>query len=350
MSRYFAALDAGRHGITAVAARWNKNRDFVLEGFCHTRSKGFHRGTVADAAIAADSVSETLNKLREKTGKKIHDVYVGVSSGSVGIIPSSGVLLLSKYGREVTETDVKKCVEIGSTVKTPLDKEPLHRIVCGFSIDGEKEIKNPLNLEGVKLEVSVNVLTINSSVLRNMSACISQAGFICAGFVFLGLASAYRVLTEEDRETGVTLLDIRSDLTEVMVFYRGILNSCKVFPVGTNEILMKDGGVNAQGLEKLISRIVSLVGWEKTRKVVVIGEGALIDSLIESLEGVFALPVTAGTCISRPFEHLPPERTGYVGSLGILDYLQQEKHKQRLSGNIIKRGFNRTLGFIDRYF
>jgi len=350
MGRYFAALDAGCHGITAVAARWTGNRDFILEGFCRTGSKGFSKGIVTDAAAATDSIAEALGRLREKTGKKIQDVYAGVSSSSVDIVRSSGALLLSRYGRDVTEKDIRRCVEIGSAVKIPLDKESLHRIVCGFSIDGEKEIKNPLNLEGVKLEVRVNVLTINSSVLRNMSRCISQAGFIPAGFVFSGLASAYRALSEEDRETGAVLLDMCRDLTDVVVFHRGILNSCKVFSVGTNNILTEDGKFDARGLEELTPRITSLSGWEKVRKVMVTGEGALADNLIESLEGFFTVPVMAGSCISRPFEDLPPEKTGYIGSLGILDHLQQEKQKRRLSSNMIKRGFNRALGFIDRYF
>ena len=350
MSKHFAVIDAGSSEITAVAARWSKNRDFVLEGFCRTDSKGFHKGIVIDAAACVDSVVKALGKLKEKTGRKIQDIYAGVSSGSVNIIPSSGTLLLSRYGREVTGADIKKCVEIASTVKMPLDKEPLHRIVRGFSVDGEKEIKNPLNLEGVKLEVNVNVLTINSSVLHNMSRCISQAGFVPAGFVFSGLASAYRVLTGKDRETVVAMLDMGKDLTEVMIFHRGILAGCKVFSVGTNEVLTEEGRIDSHSLEKLVFRVVSMAGWEKVRKVTVIGAGVLIDNLIESMEGFFTVPVTAGTCISKPFEDLPPERTGYIGSLGILDHLQQEKRKQRSDNNMIKRSLNRALGFIDRYF
>lgn len=241
-------------------------------------------------------------------------------------------------------------MEIGSTVKMPLDKEPLHEIVCGYSIDGEEGIKNPLNLEGVKLGIQVNIITINSSVLRNMSKCVSQAGFVPAGFVFSGLASAGRVLTGEDRQSGAAFLEVCNDLTEVLVFHRGILKSCKVLPVGTKDIVTESGGIDKDALEKLLSQVALLPGWEKIQKIVTIGEGTLKDDLVESLEEFFKIPIMVGTCIAKPFEDLLPERAEYIGSLGILDHLQQEKEKQRLSGSVFKRSLNKVLTFIDKYF
>jgi hypothetical protein len=350
MSKYFAALDAGSSEITAVAAKWDKNGDYAIEGFCRSSSRGFSKGLITDAALATDSVVKTMDKLKEKTGKKIHDLYAGVSSTSIGITPSCGVLLLSKYGREITGMDIKKCLGVASIIKTPIDKEPLHSIVQRFSVDGEKEIKNPLNLEGVKLEAEVNILTINSSALNNMAKCISQAGYSPEGFVFSGLASSYRVLTDDDKRTNTCLLDINRDLTEGMIFCRGHLAWCRVFPVGTADLVEENGSVNLDNLEKLVSRVISLQGWNSVRSMTVIGEGGLTHDLVESLERSFPVPVKAGTCIARPFEDLPPERIGYIGSLGILDHLQEENKGRMRSGNVLKRGFHRFLGFVDRYF
>ncbi|MGB2601923.1 MAG: hypothetical protein WBD00_02575 [Candidatus Omnitrophota bacterium] len=350
MSKYFAVLDVGSNEISAVAARWIRNGDYVIEGFCRVPSKGFRRGLVSDQSLATDSVAGALNKLKEKTGRKIRDVYAGVSSTSVGLIKSSGAVLLSKYGREITENDVKKCVKIAATVKTPLDKEPLHRIVRGFSIDGDGEIANPLNLEGVKLEADVNILMINSSVLRNMSKCISQAGFLSEGFVFSGLASSYRVLNNDDRGVNVAVLDISRDLTEAMVFFKGRMIGCKVLSAGAGSLLTESGNIDPEGLEGLSSRVSSLRGWRDVRKMLVTGEGALEHEMIESLEKIFTFPVKAGTCIAKPFEDLPPDRAGYIGSLGILDYLQEEKNGQKLAGNLLSKIYYRILSFIDRYF
>jgi len=349
MGHYFAVIDARCHEVTAIAAQWGKTDDYELKGFCRVGSKGFSKGMVTDEAMATDSIAMTLAKLRERTGKRIHDVYAGVSSSSVNITSSSGALLLSRYGREVSIRDIKKCVEIASTIKIPLDKKPLHRIVRGFSIDGERRVKNPFNLEGVKLESFVNVLTINASIVNNMTKCISQAGFIPAGFVFSGLASASRALDEDERQKGAALLDISRDLTEVMLFQEGMLVGCKVFPVGESDISLENG-IDINVLEELAGRIVSLEAWGKINKIILIGRATLTEEMSEHLEKIFNLPVTVGSCSAKPFEDLPTARSGYIASLGMLDWLQKEKHTKRQEGNILKRGFNRTLAFIDRYF
>jgi len=350
MSKYFAVLDVGSDEISAIAARWNAGGDYMLEGFCRAGSKGFRKGVVTDMGMATDSIRQALNKLKEKTGKKIHDVYAGVSSLSVSIVPSAGMLLISKYGREISETDINKCVEVGSSIKMPLDKESLHSIVRGFSVDGEKEIKNPLNLEAVKLGVNMNILTVNSSAVHNMSKCISQAGFMSAGFVFSGIASSYRVLSEDDLQMGVGLLDVGRELTEAMIFDKGVLSGCKVFPIGMSDLELEDGSLGSDPISSLLEQITLLPGWKRTRKVVVIGQGSLRHDVVESMENFLGQSVSAGSCSSRPFEDLPHERTGYISTLGILDYLQETKKKKRSEKNVAKRVFNKILSFIDKYF
>ncbi|MBD3426207.1 MAG: hypothetical protein GF409_03130 [Candidatus Omnitrophica bacterium] len=350
MNKYFAALSVNGNELSTVAARWNKNGDYILEGFCRTPSKGFAKGMVVDQSLATNTVSAALNKIREKTGKKIRDVYLGVSSTSVDLVSSTGIVLLSKYGREITGNDLTKCVKIASTIRTPLDKEPLHRIVRGFSIDGDGHIADPLNLEGVKLSADVNIVTINSSVLRNMSKCVMQAGFLSVGFVFSGLASSYRVLNEDDLKTDAAVFDISSDLTELMVFSKGRMIGCKVLSAGSGSVLTENGKIDTEALDRLPERVIALQGWSKVERIVITGEGVLNPDLIEAVDELFTQPVKAASCIAKPFEDLPPDRAGYTGSLGILDHLQQEKKAERMGCNILQRGYYRILSFIDRYF
>jgi len=343
-------LDAGDSGVTAAAARWNRKGDYALEGVCRVSSKGFRKGMVTDVAGATETIVNVLDKLKKRTGRKARDVFAGVSSPSIEITPSSGALLLSKYGREISKKDIDKCVEMGAVIKMPLNKELLHRIVCGFSIDGEAEIKDPLNMEGVKLQTRVNVLTINSSVVHNMARCISQAGFVPAGFVFSGFASACRVLTEKDTEGGVLLLNIHRALVEVMVFCRGMLTGCKVFHGEMCGNLSELDSIDPEKLKELTNQISSVPGWPEARKVVVSGEGATIENLIESLDKLIALPVVAGTCAVRPFEDLPAGRAEYTGSLGILDHILEERRLCRPPDNLISNNLNKAVRFLDRYF
>ncbi|MFH1305189.1 MAG: hypothetical protein ABIH74_02150 [Candidatus Omnitrophota bacterium] len=350
MGRDFVVLSASSRDIAAIAVRRERSGDYCPEGFCRAVLRGFRAGAVVDAGMATDSIAGVLDKLRKSTGKRFRDVYTCVNSASISVVPSSGTLLLSRYGRNITSNDVNKCVKIASIVKTGLAKEPLHHVVKGFSIDGDDEIMNPLGLEGVKLEARVNVITINASTLSNLSGCIVQAGFIPAGFVFSGLASAYRVLTESEMQEGIGLLDIGSDMTEVSVFSRGMLNNCRAFTFGTNGFLTETGDIDPAALEKMTAEVALFPAWKKARGIVVIGEGSTVDGLIESLERIFSLPAKAGSCIAKPHENLPPERAGYIGNLGILDHLRQEDRKRRPGGNIAKRGLAMALEFVDRYF
>jgi cell division ATPase FtsA len=350
MSKYFAVLNSGSNEITAVVARWTKSGDYLLEGFCRVGSRGLKKGVVEDAAAATDSISAVLNNLKNRSGKNFTDVYAGISSYSIGIMPSHGVVLLSRYGREISDRDIKKCVKIGSTVKMPLDKEALHYVVEGFSVDGETSVKNPVTLEGVKLSAKMNIITISSSAARNLAKCISSAGFIPAGFVFSGLAASYRVLDGEDKEEGVILVDMDTDTTDALVFHDNVLSGCKVFPIGVNGLLSEDAGVDKARLSAMVSQIVSLPGWRKVHRAVITGRGAMADGLIENLEKSFNLPVEIGTCLVKPFEELPPERMRYLGNIGILDYLREEKLKERRHDSFIKRCFNKILAFMDRYF
>ena len=350
MNRYFAVVDATSTSVTALLAKWEKDQTCSIEGYCRSDSSGLRRGVILDPIKATDSISIALKRLKSDTKHNFHDVYLRVSSTSVNVVPSSGVFLLSKYGREIVHSDIKKVTEIASTIKLPLDQELLHRIVREYPVDGDAGISNPLKLEGVKLGANVNVLTINSAAIRNISKCVSHAGFIPAGFVFSGLASSYRVLSKADMAQGVALVDICRDLSEVMVFNRGSLTDCKVFSAGASLFMANNNAIDLESLDELISQVVSLRGVSNLKKVVVIGEGALLDGLLEYLEEKLGISVVAGTCLSEPSEKLPQDRSQYIGVLGVLDHIVEEHKRFYLGGNICKRVINKVFSFLDRYF
>ncbi len=350
MSKTFAALNARSNEIALVAGRWNKSGDYAIEGFSRSPSRGINKGVVTDVAMATDSIAQALEKLREKTGKKIHEVYAGISSSSIDIIPSRGVVVLSKYGREVTTRDIAKCIKVGSIVKLPLEKEALHRVVNGFTLDDEKRMKNPMNLEGVKLSAELDIITINSTVLRNLTKSINLAGYTCSGFVFTGFASALRILSKEDKEEGAVLLDIGEDLTEMLIFDKDILIDCKAFNIGTKDLVSRISGIDKNKVNYLCSKLFKQKSWSNSRRVVIAGEGALAENLIESFEEALYSEVKAGTCSIKPFEDLPADRIGYASCLGILDHFHEQELEKRHAGNIAKRAVNRILSFIDSYF
>ncbi len=350
MGKYFAALDVSHLGLTAVAARWEKTGEYVAEDFFCVEAEGFRKGSVDDMIAATDAVSSGFRRMMQRSGKKIGEIYVGVSSASLDLIPSTGMLMLSKYGRTITDRDIYKCLEIGAAVKIPLDKEVLQNVVNGFSVDGERNIKNPLHLEGVKLGVDIKILTINSSVVRNLEKCVANAGFIPAGFVFSGVAASYRVLSEEYKREGCVMISIARDLTEVLVYSGGMLKDCRVFPKGAQDMELNAGGTGNNSVIDIAGKIRMMNGWDKVKKGVVIGEGLFRDGLVEEIEKALNVPIGAGNCISRSFENLPPDRNGYITSLGILDYFQERKRDEKSINAYYKRFYNKALSFIDKYF
>jgi hypothetical protein len=275
---------------------------------------------------------------------------MAVSSSSVGVIRSRATILLSKYGKEISENDVKKCRDASSVAKIPLDKESLHQVMCGFSVDGEAEIRDPLNLEGVKLEGRMNIVTVSSSVLNNLSRAVTTAGLIPEAFVFSAIASAKRILENDDLAATVLVLNLRKDLTECAVFSMGILESCEVFTCGEDQIFDQAGVINAGILEYLCAKIIALEAWHNISKVTLISEGLPDERITGSLEKLLALPVMIGYCRVYPFEELPEDAMAYAVGMGILDHARAEHQRKRLDGNFAKKFFHKSVNFIDRYF
>ena len=298
---------------------------------------------------AISSVSGSLAAIKDKIGANIQEVYCTVSAAGIKVVPSEGTLLLSKYGREIFERDINKCIEIARAVKMPLDREVLHSVIKCFQVDDEDNIVSPRRLEGVKLSASINNITISSNVIKNVSKCISQAGFIPSGFVFSGIAASFRALDEQDKKAGVLLMNMCSELIEGVIFSEGILYDCKVFPFGTNEILIEEGIIDEDLIKNIMDKLRNLKGWNRIKKIVMTGDAVLNDNFIELLEPYFIFPIEAGKCLSKHFEHLPPDKTGYIGSLGIVDYLQEKRYEEKKSS-----GWRLLLGhiasFIDKYF
>jgi hypothetical protein len=351
MKKHFAVLDMDASEISAVAARWTRSGEYVIEGYCRAASEGIRKGGVTDMSRAVGSIRKAIRKLNEKISGDIHDVYCGISSASLSIVPSSATVLLSRYGREIGQRDIDRCVEMASIIKMPLNKEPLHREVWGFSVDGEKGLDNPLNLEGVKLSADVNVLTINSTALRNMEKCLAQAGLNPEALVPSGLASSCRTFSERDRKEEVCFLDMGRDLTEALLFFRGRLRDCRAFPFGVEDIV-SSGKVSEGELDKLAEGMGDLQGWGAVKKVIVARQGALDHTVLEALEDRLKLPVSAATCVEHPFEDLPHEKAGYIAPLGILDYLREHvlRTPRSSASSLPRRLLNRSVAFIDRYF
>ncbi|MBU0570814.1 MAG: hypothetical protein KJ995_02200 [Candidatus Omnitrophica bacterium] len=350
MNRTFAVLDMRSREIAAVAAEWGKNGDCVFKEFLVCPSKGIPHGVVKDMARAADSIADVVSKLSEKTGKKIHEVHVTVSSPCVELMPSQGTILLSKYGREILPRDVEKCVRVGSVIKSPTGKEFLHRMVREFSIDSAKRIKNPVGLEGLKMGVTMSVIVMGVSVVRNLKKCVTLAGYSTGGIIFSGIACSYRTLPGDSGDEGTCFVNIRGDMTEVVIFCHGSPVDCRVLYFDAVKNDFSSGKGDTGGTRELIEILTSMSGWNGAKTIIVSGECEISEEIAEGLRLATGRSVRHGTCSSMPLEYLPTDRMRYIGCLGVLDHLRAANRLKRGEVNPFKWFFDRIIGFMDEYF
>ncbi|MFA6636062.1 MAG: cell division protein FtsA [Candidatus Omnitrophota bacterium] len=349
MKKNFAVIDLGGEETFAVAASWAKNGGYILGGFYKTRDNGVPGDNEHGVYPLTERVRAVLSALSKKTGKSFHEVYAGISSFSVKVEPSSASVLISRHGREVTSRDMKRCVEIGSVSKVPLDREVLHKVVMGFSIDGERLIRDPEGLDAVKLGVEVNIVTVSATHIRNFSKGIAQAGYLPSGFVLSALACSGRILNEEDKIDRTVFISALKERTEVLFLSAGKLENCRIMDTEILERGKFDAGQNP-GYEKFFKELSSMRGWEKMRRIVVSGMKAPPEEFLRETEKFSGLPVRVGFPSARPFEDLPEDGASYASVLGILDHIRGERRGTCSETNLFKKIFNKVTCVLDEYF
>ena len=350
MGKYFTIISPGNKKVACLLARWSGNGECILEEAIIHFCDGFTDGEIEDLSKATKGVRETLEKLKEKTGISVHDVYIVIKSSSIKLISSSGMLLLSKYGREISAIDVKKCLNIASTIKMSLHSESIHKIVRDFSVDDQTGISNPVNMEGVRLACDVNLITISSPAINNFSKCVSQAGYIPAGFIHSALAYSYRVIDETDQKCVLIVLDIGKIRIDATVFSENKMSENKSLSIGINDLLDENKKIKKDKFSQLVEQLKNFDQWGNVSKILLVGEGVFQETLIEEMERSFDIPTKVGFCAAKPFEELPLDRTTYASSLGAIDFLKHERAKKRIEGNLFKHIISGICSFLDKYF
>ncbi|MBF0493596.1 MAG: hypothetical protein HQL28_00510 [Candidatus Omnitrophica bacterium] len=348
-NKVFAVLDFKTDFIAAAAASWRKKGNFELLDFCMVHSNAIPNGVVKDLDGATESIAEVITKFNRALKCHIKEVYVTAASPSVENISSGATLLLSKYGREINYGDITKCRKTGAIFKLPAGKKVLEERVREYAVDGEGGIHNPLGLTGVKLDIRLDNILINSSVIENLDKCVFGAGLTRSKAFYSGLANAKRVLTAEDMHDGVLFLMAHRGLMQVMLFSENLLKNCKVLPFGAEDMdrIVEDPGTLC--LDKVVSLMQDFPDWKNVKKVAVLCEWG-VDGVAEKIEKSINIPVVTALCINKPEENLPIERIAYTGCLGVLDILEQEQKGLLGDKNPVDKLITKAIDFFDSYF
>ena len=233
-------LDIGTSKVVAIVAELHADGEIEVIGTGQHESNGLKKGVVVDIEKTVASIQAALEEAEITSGNKIQQVVTGIAGSHIRSFNSIGMVAIKD--KEVTEADVARVIETAKAVAIPTDQQILHVLPQEFIIDGQEDIREPVGMSGVRLDVKVHVVTGAVSAVQNIIKCVRRCGLAVQDLILQPLASANAVLTHDEKELGVALVDIGGGTTDIAVFVGGSIRHSAVIPVAgdqiTNDIAM----------------------------------------------------------------------------------------------------------------
>jgi len=232
--KIITAIDVGSSKITTVISSVEDNKTPSVIGVCTYPSKGIKKGVVVNIDDATNAISESVTAAERMAGVTISDVYVSINGELVTSLNNKGVVAVA--GSEITIDDTYRAIENARTLSLPDNLNPIHIIPREFVVDNQGGIKYPIGMSGGRLEVETHIITAPNSYWQNIKKCVEQIGLHVYDVIFNGWASSLSVLTDTEKELGVTLMDIGSGTTCIAIFEEGAIIYSASIPLGGNSI------------------------------------------------------------------------------------------------------------------
>ncbi len=231
-------LDIGTSKVVTIVGTVTPADIVEVVGIGMTPSRGLKRGIVVDIESTVESIRRAVEEAELMAGCEISDVYAGIAGGHVRSLNSHGIVAITD--KEVTSFDVERVIDAARAVAIPADQRLLHVLPQEFLVDSEVGIRVPIGMSGVRLEAKVHLVTGAVSAAQNIVKCIQRCGLDVRDLVLEQLASSYAVLTEDEKELGICLLDIGGGTSDIAVFCGGAIQHTAVIPIAgaqaTNDI------------------------------------------------------------------------------------------------------------------
>jgi cell division protein FtsA len=233
-------LDVGTSKIVAMVAEVKPGGELEVIGMGSQPSRGLKKGVVVNIDATTASIQRVLEEAELMADCRITEVYTGVAGSHIRCYTSHGMVAIKE--KEVTQADIDRVVETAKAIPIPNDQQILHIVPQGFTIDGQEDVREPLGMSGVRLEVDVHIVTGAVSAVENITKCIRRCGLTVRDVILQPLASAAAVLSEDERDLGVCLIDVGGGTSDIAVYTGGAIRHTAVIPIAgdqvTNDIAM----------------------------------------------------------------------------------------------------------------
>ncbi len=231
-SEVIAGLDIGTDRIRVLVAEYDAKGTLVVSGWGESRSEGMRKGIVVNIEAAREAVLSAVEAAEHEAGRTVTELWIALGGASVDSLNSRGVVAVSGKNREIGQADVNRVLEAARAVVIPMDRDILHVLPQEYIIDDQGGVRNPMDMIGVRLEAEVHIVTASVSAIRNMGKAVERADYKVGDVVLGSLAAARALLSEDEKEMGVLLVDIGASSTDFILVHGGAPRVTGSIPVG----------------------------------------------------------------------------------------------------------------------
>ncbi len=275
--KMIVGLDIGTSKVVAIVGEQNDEGDIEIIGIGSHPSNGLKKGVVVNIESTVQSIQRAIEEAELMAGCEIHSVYAGIAGNHIRSLNSHGIVAIRE--REVMAADVERVIDAARAVAIPADQKILHVLPQEYVIDTQEGVKEPLGMSGVRLEAKVHLVTCAVNAAQNIEKCIQRCGLVVEDVILEQLASSYAVLTDDERELGVCIVDIGGGTSDIAVFTEGSIRHTANIPIAgdqvTNDIAMalRTPTQYAEDIKiKYACALTQLAGLDETIKVPSVGD------------------------------------------------------------------------------
>lgn len=229
-----AGLDIGTSKVVAIIGSLEFDGSLDIVGVGIVPSRGMRKGVVVNIDETAKAIQQAIEEAEAMAGCRVHSVYTGISGNHIRSFNSNGIVAIR--GGEVSPSDVERVIDAARAVAIPTDQKVLHVLPQEFIIDNQCGIRDPIGMTGVRLEVNVHIVVGSVSAAQNIVQCVRRCNLEVDDIVLGQLASSTAVVTEDERQLGVCLVDIGGGTTDVSIFAEGAIQHTAVIPVAGEQV------------------------------------------------------------------------------------------------------------------